>query len=58
MEILFSNSPIPKGYDAEATISPKGDKIIFTSMRNGDLDLYTMDLDGKNVKQITNTLGL
>ncbi len=47
-----------KGYDAEATISPKGDKIIFTSMRNGDLDLYTMDLDGKNVKQITNTLGL
>lgn len=46
-----------KGYDAEATISPKGDKILFTSIRNGDLDLYTMDLDGKNVKQITNTLG-
>jgi Tol biopolymer transport system component len=46
-----------KGYDAEATISPKGDKVIFTSMRHGDLDLYTMDLDGKNVKQITNTLG-
>ncbi len=46
-----------KGYDAEATISPKGDKILFTSMRNGDLDLYTMDLDGKNVKQVTNLLG-
>lgn len=46
-----------KGYDAEATISPKGDKMVFTSMRNGDLDLYTMDLDGNNVKQITNTLG-
>lgn len=45
------------GYDAEATISPKGDKIVFTSMRNGDLDLYTMDLDGGNVKQVTNTLG-
>ncbi|MBA2249621.1 MAG: PD40 domain-containing protein [Chitinophagaceae bacterium] len=45
------------GYDAEATISPKGDKIIFTSVRNGDLDLYTMDLNGKHVKQITNTLG-
>jgi TolB protein len=45
------------GYDAEATISPKGDKILFTSMRDGDLDLYTMDLDGKNVKRITNTLG-
>ena len=46
-----------KGYDAEATISPKGDKILFTSMRNGDLDLYTMDMNGKHVKQITNTLG-
>jgi TolB protein len=45
------------GYDAEATVSPKGDKIVFTSMRNGDLDLYTMDMDGKNVKQVTNILG-
>lgn len=45
------------GYDAEATVSPKGDKIVFTSTRNGDLDLYTMDIDGKNVKQITNELG-
>ena len=27
-----------KGYDAEATISPKGDKMVFTSMRDGDLD--------------------
>ncbi len=44
-------------YDAEATISPKGDKIVFTSLRNGDLDLYTMDIDGSNVQQITNTLG-
>ena len=44
-------------YDAEATISPKGDKILFTSLRGGDLDLYTMDLDGKHVKRITNTLG-
>ena len=46
-----------KGYDAEATISPKGDKMVFTSMRDGDLDLYTIDLKGKNVKRITNTLG-
>ena len=45
------------GYDAEATISPKGDKILFTSMRDGDLDLYTMDLNGNHVKRITNTLG-
>lgn len=46
-----------KGYDAEATVSPKGDLIVFTSDRSGDLELYTMDLKGKNVKQITNGLG-
>ncbi|HXH69319.1 MAG TPA: hypothetical protein VNI60_03125, partial [Pyrinomonadaceae bacterium] len=40
-----------KGYDAEATISPDGKKIIFTSMRDGDLDLYSMDKNGKNVKR-------
>jgi hypothetical protein len=46
-----------EGYDAEATISPKGDKIVFTSTRSGDLELYIMDIDGKNVKQITSELG-
>jgi TolB protein len=45
------------GYDAEATISPKGDKIVFTSSRDGDLELYTMNLDGTNVKRITHELG-
>lgn len=46
-----------KGYDAEATISPKGDKIIFTSIRDGDIDLYTMDLDGSNVTRLTHEPG-
>jgi TolB protein len=46
-----------KGYDAEATISPKGDRMVFTSVRDGDLDLYTMDLNGKNIKRVTNALG-
>ena len=45
------------GYDAEATVSPKGDKIIFTSTRSGDLDLWIMNIDGTGLKQITNTLG-
>ncbi len=44
-------------YDAEAVVSPKGDKILFTSNRSGDLELWTMDLDGTNLKQLTNTLG-
>src|ERR1043165_5634045 len=46
-----------KYYDAEATISPKGDKIIFTSNRSGDLDLYEMNLDGSDVLRITKKLG-
>ncbi|MDP2235353.1 MAG: hypothetical protein Q8J88_02860 [Bacteroidales bacterium] len=45
------------GYDAEATVSPKGDKIVFTSDRTGDLELFVMDIDGSNVKQVTSGLG-
>jgi TolB protein len=41
------------GYDAEATVSPKGDKIIFTSTRDGDPELYTMNLDGSNQTRLT-----
>ncbi|MBG65858.1 MAG: hypothetical protein CMP73_04280 [Flavobacteriales bacterium] len=46
-----------KGYDAEATVSPNGDKIVFTSDRSGDLELYTMNIDGSNIEQITFELG-
>jgi len=45
------------GYDAEATISPKGDKIVFTSDRSGDLELWTMNMDGTDQKQVTFGLG-
>lgn len=45
------------GYDAEATISPRGDRIVFTSERDGDLDLYSMALDGSDVRRLTNRLG-
>jgi Tol biopolymer transport system component len=45
------------GYDAEATISPRGDRIVFTSVRDGDLDIYTMNLDGSDVRRITHELG-
>jgi Tol biopolymer transport system component len=54
---IISQLTATPGYDAEATVSPKGDKIVFTSMRSGDLELYTMNLDGSEVKQITNELG-
>jgi Tol biopolymer transport system component len=44
-------------YDAEATVCSKDGSIIFTSTRNGDLDLYRMDADGSNVEQLTDTAG-
>jgi Tol biopolymer transport system component len=44
------------GYDAEMTWCHKGGKMIFTSMRDGDLDLYEMDEAGK-VKRLTNSPG-
>jgi Tol biopolymer transport system component len=50
----LTNEP---GYDAEPTLSPKGDLMVFTSMRTGDLELYTMKLDGSDVRQITDQLG-
>lgn len=45
------------GYDAEATVSPKGDKIVFTSTRDGDPEIYTMNLDGTGVKRLTFSRG-
>ena len=45
------------GYDAEATFSPAGDRIVFTSMRDGDLDLYTMAPDGSDVVRLTDRPG-
>lgn len=45
------------GYDAEATVSPDGTRIVFTSVRDGDLDLYSMKTDGSDVRRLTSELG-
>jgi len=45
------------GYDAEDTISPDGRKIVFTSTRDGDIELYDMNLDGGQQRRLTNELG-
>ena len=45
------------GYDAEATVSPDGEKIVFTSTRSGDLELYVCDSNGDNIVQVTSGLG-
>ncbi|MFV8754703.1 TolB family protein [Nannocystaceae bacterium ST9] len=51
---LLSGSP---GYDAEATVSPKGDAIVFTSTRDGDPEIYVMNVDGSNVRRLTKSPG-
>lgn len=45
------------GYNAEATLSTDGKKIVFTSLRDGDLDIYSMNAGGSGVKQLTRELG-
>ncbi len=54
---LVNLTPNTPGYDAEATVCPKDGSIIFTSVRSGDLELWRMDADGKNLRQLTNTPG-
>jgi Tol biopolymer transport system component len=46
-----------EGYDAEGAVSPDGKRIVFTSLREGDLDLYTMNADGSGVTRLTDRLG-
>lgn len=45
------------GYDAEATVNFKTNRIVYTSMASGDLDLWTMSATGASKKQITKTEG-
>jgi Tol biopolymer transport system component len=45
------------GYNAEATLSADGKRIVFTSVRGGDLDIYTMNADGNGVRRLTRHLG-
>src|SRR5579871_114667 len=47
----------PSGYNAESVISPDGKKVVFTSDRGGDLDIWVMNIDGTHAKQLTHTLG-
>jgi TolB protein len=45
------------GYDAEGVYSPQGDRIVFTSVRTGDLELFLMDPMGGHVEQLTDAPG-
>jgi Tol biopolymer transport system component len=43
-------------YNAEATVS-KGGEIVFTSLREGDLDIYKMNSDGSGLRRLTHQRG-
>jgi TolB protein len=45
------------GYIAETTIAPNGEFMVFTANFEGDLQIYRSDLDGKNVRALTNEVG-
>lgn len=40
------------GYDAEGAVSPDGRKIVFTSIRSGDPEIWIMNSDGTEPKQV------
>ena len=44
------------GYDAEATVGPDG-RIVFTSVRDGDMEIYSMNGDGSDVRRLTHRPG-
>jgi Tol biopolymer transport system component len=44
-------------YTAEAIVSPDGRKVVFTSLKDGDLEIYTMNVDGTDVRRLTHTPG-
>jgi len=45
------------GYDSEGSVDPVTGRIVFTSMRDGDLELYSMEPDGSDVRRLTGRIG-
>ncbi len=45
------------GYDAEATVNWRTGKIVYTSKSSGDLELWSMNPDGSEKKQLTASFG-
>ncbi|MER3496622.1 MAG: hypothetical protein C4320_07515 [Armatimonadota bacterium] len=52
-ELVFQRD----GYVAETTIDPNGRYLTFTSDFEGDLEIYRADLNGRNVRRLTNEPG-
>jgi Tol biopolymer transport system component len=54
---LVSKLTSAPGYDAEATVNWKTNRIVYTSMASGDLELWSMKPDGSGKEQITKSEG-
>lgn len=52
--VRLTDSP---GFDGEAAVSPDGRRIAFTSARDGDLEIYVMNVDGTGLRRLTNEPG-
>jgi Tol biopolymer transport system component len=52
-ELLFGSD----AYDAEATVAPDGETIVFTSAMDGDLEIYTIRPDGTDLRRLTHDVG-
>jgi TolB protein len=44
--------------DFNASLSARGDRLVFTSMRDGNAELYLLDLGAGRVERLTNNMGL
>jgi len=49
---------LTQGGDGEPAISPSGTRIVFTSLRDGDPELYLLDLRTNAVERLTNNPGV
>ena len=59
---IFGSSNVKRltyspGMDGTASFSPDGKKIVFHSIRDGSLNVYTMNLDGSKQINLTNNPG-
>lgn len=52
-----SITTLTKGYDNFPMWSPRGDLIVFMRKVNGDFDLFTVRVDGTDIKQLTHSKG-
>ena len=53
---LYHRITTHPGYDAEGCLTPDGETLVYTSLANGDLDIYSLTADG-DAKRLTDDYG-